>query len=339
MTGVRRPTIYEVARRADVSSATVSRVINGNTAVDPTLAARVRAAITDLDYRPSSVARSLRVQRTATIAVIVPDIENPFFTAVLRGVEEQARPDGTIIVICNTDNDPEREDDYLRLAIDRRMDGLILASDANDLPRFQRDGQPVLPTVLVDREVPSLNADAVMVDNRRGAAMATAHLRARGATRIACVTGPASASTAVQRLDGYRGAAPGNHDDLIRFADFRVAGGRQAVADLLAATTFDGLLVCNNLMTMGALQELADRRVDVPGDVMVVGFDDESWSSYWRPTITTVAQPAREVGRAAMQLLAERIARPDGPTKLIQLHPELIERASTQPGTAGSLGS
>lgn len=325
----RRPTIYEVARHAAVSSATVSRVVNGNPAVDSELARRVREAIEELDYRPSGVARSLRSQRTATIAVIVPDIENPFFTSVIRGVEEQCRVDGTMLVICSTDNDPVREDDYLQLAVQRRMDGLILASDSSALPRFQRDGIPLVPTVLIDREVPHLEADAVMVDNHRGAEVATEHLRARGATRIACITGPATASTAVQRLDGYLRATGTRDESLIRHADFRGTGGRTAVSDLLTSTTFDALLVCNNLMTMGALQEMADRGVTIPDEIKVVGFDDEPWAAYWRPPITAVAQPARDVAREAMRLLRDRIAEPDRPTSLIQLRPELIERRST----------
>ena len=336
----RRPTIHQVAKLAKVSPATVSRVINGNVAVDETLAKRVRKVVADLDYRPSAVARSLRSQRTSTIAVIVPDIANPFFTSVIAGLEDEAQASDTMVVICSTDNDPQRENAYLQLAIDRRMDGVILASDANDLPQFSRNGRPLLPTVLIDREVPSLEADSVLVDNARGSQLAVDHLLSRGAQRIACITGPESVSTAVQRLAGFRAAVGKRYrSELVRHADYRVEGGRAATADLLdrAETRngdFDAILVCNNLMTMGALQVLAECRKSVPGKMLLVGFDDEPWSAYWRPSLTTVAQPARDVGRTAMQILAERINAPDAPTRAIQLRPELIVRESTHPRSA-----
>ncbi|MEO6126664.1 MAG: LacI family DNA-binding transcriptional regulator [Ilumatobacteraceae bacterium] len=328
------PTISEVAEHADVSVATVSRVLNDNAAVNQAMAARVRRSIEALGYRPNQVARSMRTQRSRIIAVIVPDVENPFFTSVVRGIEDEGRAKGLLTVLCNTDNNPKNEREYLRLAVDQRMDGVILASDMRSLGDFQHHDDPALTTVLVDREIEGIHADAVLVDNVLAAKEATAHLLQSGATRVACVTGPSTASTSLQRLDGYRRALADagieEQPALVRHADYRVAGGRAAVEDLLRGPERpDALLVCNNMMTMGAVQVLSERGVSVPNDMLLVGFDDESWSGYWRPSITTVAQPARYVGRTAMRLLLDRLEAPNHALQRVVLVPELKIRESS----------
>lgn len=327
-------TIYEVAAHAGVSAATVSRVLNGNKAVNEQLAVRVRAAIEALGYRPSSVARSLRTQRTGIIAVIVPDIENPFFTSVVRGIEEEARPAGQMIVLCNTDEQPDLERGYLRLAVDQRMDGVILASTIPTLGERQDANEPPLTTVLIDREIEGLRADAVLVDNVLGAKEATRHLLGGGARRVACVTGPPNVTTSMERLRGYLDALDeagiSRRRALFRHADYRVGGGRAAVAELLASSRPDAFLVCNNLMTMGALQELVDEGITMPDDMLLIGFDDEPWARYWRPTISTVAQPARDVGRTAMRLLLDRLGHPDQSMRRVLLLPELHLRESSE---------
>lgn len=328
-------TIYEVAAHAGVSPATVSRVLNGNRAVNVAMAERVRASIDELGYRPSQVARSLRTQRSRTIAVIVPDIENPFFTSVVRGTEDEGRGAGLMTVVCNTDNDVERERAYLRLAVDQRMDGVILATDQHDLGGFITAQGPKVTTVLIDRELEPLRLDAVLVDNVLGAKEATRHLIESGARRVACITGPTAVTTARQRLQGYQEALHeagirGNRS-LVRHADYHSAGGRLAMAELIAAGQPDGVLVCNNMMTMGALQELSDQGVAVPDDLLLVGFDDEPWAPYWQPPVTTVAQPARDVGRSAIRLLLDRINDVGGGPRRITLLPSLHVRASSHP--------
>ncbi len=335
-------TIYEVAAHAGVSAATVSRVLNGNRAVNEAMAAKVRQAIEALGYRPSSVARSLRTQRTGIIAVVVPDVENPFFTAVVRGIEEEARPAGLMIVLCNTDEQPDLERGYLRLAVDQRMDGVILASTIRSLEERQAEKEPLLTTVLIDREIEGLRADVVLTDNVLGAKEATRHLLRSGAATVACVTGPTDLTTSMQRLQGYLealgDAGIGSDRALFRHANYRVSGGRAAVGELWAAARPDAFLVCNNLMTMGALQELSDRGVRMPEDVLLLGFDDEPWASYWRPTISTVAQPARDVGRTAMRLLLDRLGEPERPVRRVLLLPELRLRQSSHREFAPSAG-
>lgn len=335
-------TISEVAAHAEVSTATVSRVLNGNKAVNKALASRVQVAIDALGYRPSHVARSLRTQRTGIIAVIVPDVENPFFTAVVRGIEDEARPAGLMIVLCNTDEQPDLERGYLRLAVDQRMDGVILASTLRSVDERRTANDTELTTVLVDREIEGLRSDVVLVDNVLGAKEATQHLLQSGAARVACVTGPTNVTTSMQRLQGYLAALGdagiSRRRALFRHADYRVAGGRAAVKELLTSSQPDAFLICNNLMTMGALQELSDEGVRMPDDVLLVGFDDEPWASYWRPSISTVAQPARDVGRAAMRLLVDRLGDQRQSIRRVLLQPELRRRESSRGRTAASAG-
>lgn len=334
---IRRTTIYDVAEHAEVSPATVSRVLNGRNVADAEMAARVRRSVAMLGYRPSQVARSMRTRRTYTVAVVVPDIENPFFTAVVRGIEDEGRSLGMMAVVCNTDNDVERERAYLQLAVDQQMDGVILATDQPDLGALGASGPQSLTTVLVDREPPAPELDAVLVDNGLGARLATEQLIAAGARRVACIAGPAGVTTSVQRVQGYLDVLRANklrrERVLIRHADYHSAGGRAAMAALLdlGERRPDAVLVCNNQMTMGALQELRDRGVGVPDEMLLVGFDDEPWAAYWSPPVSTVAQPAREVGRTAMRLLIDRLDRPDRAARRVVLLPSIRVRHSSVP--------
>lgn len=328
-------TIYDVATRAGVSPSTVSRVINGTAGVAQELADRVTEAVEALGYRPNRLARSLRTRRSGTVAVVVPDVENSFFTALVRGVEEEAQRQGLMVVLCNTNDDPTAEHDYLRVVTDQQMEGAIVATAATATSGFETLAGLEVPVVLVDREIDSPTLSTVMTDSVLGARLATRHLIDAGATRIACVTGPTTTTTSMQRLAGYRDAlrAAGlpTTRSLVRHADYRVAGGRAAVTELLEQRP-DALLVCNNLMTMGALQAIADAGVLVPQDLMLVGFDEEHWSQYWRPSVTTVAQPARDIGRTAMRLLRDRIDGFDGPRSRVLLQPELrIRESSSRP--------
>lgn len=327
-------TIHDVAAHAGVSAATVSRVMNDHASVNAEMASKVRAAIAELSYRPSHVARSLRTQRTGIVAVVVPDVENPFFTAVVRGIEDVARSAGLMAVLCNSDDQPAAELRYLRLIDDQRVDGVILASSMSDASGFQMTaGKGLPPLVLIDRDVPGIRCDLVLVDNRTGTREATRHLLDQGATRLACITGPANVSTAVQRLEGFLDALEergiSRRDAVVRFADFRAQGARAALEDILSHTKPDALLVGNNVMTLGALQELASQGIRIPQDMLLAGYDDEPWSASWHPAITTVAQPAREVGKAAMRLLVQRLEDATLPIQHITMQPTLHVRESS----------
>ncbi|MGH3797577.1 MAG: LacI family DNA-binding transcriptional regulator [Pseudonocardiaceae bacterium] len=322
------PTIHDVAARAAVSTATVSRALNGKSSVDPVLVARVVAAAKELDYRPHGVARNLRRKATTVWALIISDIENPFFTAVARGVEDVAQAAGHSVVLCNSDEDLAKEARYLRVAVAERVAGVVLSptAAATDIAPLAEHG---IPVVAIDRPLPGI--DAVLVGSRTGAQVATAHLFEAGYRRVACLTGPRRVSTAEDRVAGYRDAlrAAGRPaTGVVRHADFKVDGGRRAAESLLAgARRPDALFVANSLMAIGALQAMATRGLRAGRDVGVVAFDDAPWTQIVDPPVSVVAQPAHAIGEAAGRLLADRATAP----RRITLDAELIIRGSSKP--------
>lgn len=325
------PTIYDVARQAEVSAATVSRVLNGNQSVDPAMTARVLAAVRELGYRPNAVARNLRRSRTTLWAVIISDIGNPFFTAMVRGIEDVAQQAGYSVVLCNTDEDPAKENTYVTAALSQQMAGVIISSSGS-AKAARNLIESATPVVAIDRELARGVVDTVMVDNEGGAQAATTHLIEAGYRRVACITGPEGVSTADRRLLGYTRALDG--PAIVRRADFREQGGFDAMAslldnELLADEGPDAVFVANNLMAVGALRCLAQRGVAVPDELGVVGFDDIPWADLIRPSLTTVAQPTYELGRVAARLLADRIQSPSGKPSTIILPAALHVRQSS----------
>lgn len=326
-------TIYDVARRAEVSPATVSRVVNGHANVDPALAERVREAMRELDYRPNAVARNLRRSRTTLWAVVISDIGNPFFTSLVRGVEDVAQSAGYSVVLCNSDEDPAKEGRYVSVALSEQMAGVII-SPSGRATHINRLVDSRVPVVVIDRQLRNAQVDTVLVDNEHCAELATGHLLESGYRQIACITGPRRLSTAVQRLQGYQHALAAAglplDDNLVRFADFRTGGGYQAMSSLLAGTPRpDAVFAGNNLMTVGAVECLVDSGIAMPDEMGVVGFDDVPWATLVRPSLTTVAQPTYELGRAAAELLVDRIATPERPPSTVTLHTKLNVRESS----------
>ncbi|MBA0052578.1 LacI family transcriptional regulator [Streptomyces sp. AJS327] len=327
-------TISDVARAAGVSPATVSRVFNSGR-VTPERAERVRRAAAELGFSPNRVARSLRIQRASVIGLLIPDIENPFFTALARGVEDAAQRTNHSLVLCNSDEDVRKESRYLEIALAEQMAGVIVAAASRrrtDLSALAARGMPV---VAVDRRPRSAEVDTVLVDNQHGSAEAVAHLLDRGYRRIACVTGPAGASTSEDRLAGYRAELldAGVAEEWIRahtrHADFREEGGYAAMRELLALPVPpDAVFVANNLMTVGALRALREAGVEPP-EFGILSFGDVPWASLVRPPLTTVHLPAYELGVAAAELLQERIAGSGEPLRTVVLRTALRPRSST----------
>ncbi|RCG29138.1 LacI family transcriptional regulator [Sphaerisporangium album] len=313
-------TIYQVAARAGVSAATVSRVLNG-ARVSAESERLVRAAAAELAFTPNRTARRLRRQYSEVIALIIPDVENPFFTALARGVENRARAGGFSVVLCNTDDDPARESTYIDIALAEHMAGVILApaDGASDVSRLLARKCPV---VAVDRSLNRPDIDAVTVDNRAGGLSAAESLFADGFSRVACITGPSSVETAQLRMEGWRQAGErhgAGGDGLLRYADYRVDGGRAAMAELLALREPpDAAVVANNLMAAGALDALRDAGL-TPHAFGLAVFGDLPFASFERQGIRVVDLPARELGEAAASLLLDRIAGDDGPARTVVL--------------------
>jgi LacI family transcriptional regulator len=308
-------TIYDVASLAGVSPATVSRVLNGGR-VTADRERAVREAAEQLNYSPNRAARSLRRSSSEIVALIIPDIENPFFTSLARGVEDRAREAGYSVVLCNTDSDTARETSYFEVAVADRMAGVILApaSATSDLGPLLNAGRAV---VAVDRIPVGADVDSVTVDNRAGVAAATRLLAARGFQRIACITGPEDVMTAVERAAGWAEVVPGS-PELLRHADYRVEGGAVAMRDLLTTASPDAVVVANNLMGVGVLQALAERGLAPPAFGVAV-FGDLPYALLVPGGVDVIHLPARELGETAASLLLDRLSGDDEPPRHIVL--------------------
>lgn len=322
-------TIADVAEAARVSAATVSRTLNNNAKVDPVLAERVRDAVEELGYRPSSVARNLRRRGTKVWALVIPDINNPFYTAVARGVEDVASESGFSVLLCNTDEDQEKQDRYLDVAARERVAGVILAPRADDSDvDCVRSGN--IPLVVVDRPL-SEPADFVTAASFEGAVMATEHLIRQGWRRPACITRPTDTETTEQRRLGYENVvARHGLPKIVRHVPFHADSGVEVISQLFDSDEKpDSLLAADSMLALGVLTALRRRNLKVARDVGLISFDDAAWTTVLDPPLSVVAQPAYQIGAEAARLLVRRI-RDDGhaePQKLI-MSTTLIVRGS-----------
>jgi LacI family transcriptional regulator len=327
-------TISDVAAAADVSKATVSRVLNGASSVDAGLAARVHSVVRELGYRPNGIARNLRRAQTSVWCLIISDIRNPFFTDVVRGIEDRASASGYSLVLCNSDESLDKEATYLDLAVAEVMAGVVIAPASSQDTRIDTVLDRGIPVVAMDRLVARDPVDAVVVDSVGGALAATAHLLDAGYARVGCVTGPQHTTSGAGRLEGWRRAhaAAGVQADpgLVRHADFMEAGGLAAARELLsAAAPPDAFFVANNLMTLGVLEAVAEAGLRIPDDIGLVTFDDPAWARLTHPALTAVAQPTYEMGLRAAELLEARIAGAAGAPEHVVMQATLQVRESS----------
>jgi LacI family transcriptional regulator len=272
-------------------------------------------------------------KRTHTLGIIVSDNANPFFASVVRGIEDVVRQQGYAVILCNADEDPAKEDLYLKVLREKQVDGLLLAPSAGirtSLRKWKRSG---IPLVLIDRRLKDIRADIALVDNREGARSAVAHLIALGHRRIGIISGPAQVFTGQERLAGYyealraAGIRPDPH--LVREGDFRQASGYRLAREFVSKRRRPtGLFVANNLMTIGAMLALKEDGVRIPEELAVVGFDDMEWAPVLTPTLTAVAQPAYTLGTSAAQLLMQRLDNPSRPAQEVILKTHLVVRES-----------
>lgn len=324
--------IKDVATAAGVSTATVSRVLANKPHIRAEVRSRVLAAVNSLEYRPNLVARNLRSQQSTTLGLIVSDIRNPFFSAISRAVEDTAYVHGFNVLLCNTDENHEREALYLQVMQDENVAGIIVSPTEHLLARLSSTRPPV-PMVLIDRAMKNSEIDAVLLDNAGGAYTLTSHLVAQGYQRIAAIFGLAS-TTGRERQRGYEdalreyGRIPSAAR--IKYVQPRRETGQLAAVDLLAAShPPDAIITGNGLLTAGALQALHEKQLVVPDDVALVGFDETSWSTLVQPGITVLAQPTDEIGKTAIELLLQRIGDPRRATRQVILQGELRVRGSS----------
>ncbi|MCX6551175.1 MAG: LacI family DNA-binding transcriptional regulator [Acidobacteria bacterium] len=326
-------TSTHVAARAGVSTATVSRVFANPGSVSETLRQRVHQAARLLGYQPSRIARNLRIGTSTTVGVVVPDIQNPFFTGVVRGIDNVLQAAGYTLLLANSDDTLAREERMLSTLRAEGVAGIVLVPIAGRKGGYQQLFAPMLPLVAVDRAVAGLRVDLVTVANTEGSRRAVAHLTALGHREIALIGGPHQHSTASERQQGYelalREAGITVRQELIRRADFREAGGYAAMKALLSVSRPPtAVFVANDQMTLGALRAMHEAGRRIPEDIAVVSFDDMPLATSLNPPLTAVAQPVQEIGETAAELLLARITEPDRPVRHVVLETRLMIRAS-----------
>lgn len=327
-------TMNDVAKAAGVSVASVSRVINNSGYVSPELRARILNAMEELKYYPNAIARSLATKKTKTLGLLISNVMNPFFTAVVRGIEDSAHARGYNLILCNTDENPQKERNYLGVLCSRQVDGLIITPCEKNSEYIAALVEAGTHVVLLDRSMSNTNADYVGIDNEAAAYVATEHLLSLGNSRIGLVAGAPMVSTGRDRVAGYRRALADqgvdSDDNLVKFTDFKEESGYEKTLELLSLhDPPTAIFATNNLLTLGALRAVSALGLSIPGDVALVGFDDIPWGQFVSPPLTTVVQPAYRLGKEAGSLLIDRCSGIEtGPPKSIVIDTYLEIRES-----------
>jgi DNA-binding LacI/PurR family transcriptional regulator len=308
----KRATIQDVADRADVSIATVSRVLNRTGTVDAELAERVRAAMGELQYRPSGAARTLAGRLSTIIGLLVIDMQNPFYMELIRGVEDVAQQNGYLVVLCNSAEDPRKEQQYIEVLRAEPVAGAIVVPTSDRKPVIRRFVERGIPVVSVDRRVLDQSADTVLIDNVAAAREAVTHLIENGYRRVGLITGPDGATTARERSEGYRQALRAARIEtdsrLERSGPYSEESARRLAGELLDLDPpIDALFTGNNRLTMGAIQVFHERGLRIPEDVALACFDEVPWAHPGAMSLTSVIQPAYELGSTAAARLIHRL--------------------------------
>ncbi|BDH10890.1 LacI family DNA-binding transcriptional regulator [Streptomyces hygroscopicus] len=325
-------TMTDVARRAGVSVATVSHVLNETRPVRPDTRAAVLGAIDELGYTHNTLARSLVTSRTRSIGLAVSAISNPYFTEILQGVEAGALEAGYSLLLTDPHDDPQHERKVVQLLHERRVDGMIVAPSAEPSAMVEYLARREVPTVFLDRLVGD-GHDQVCAENTRPVRQLVGHLADLGHTRIGLVAGLPGLSTTTERVQGYR---EGLRACGLSFAPELLAGGHSAAQGAQDATRRlltvpqppTAVITANNAMTIGALRALRELGLEVPRDIALACFDDFSWADLFTPRLTAIAQPSKDIGAAAVRLLLERLTEPDRPPRTVRLPCTLVHRTS-----------
>lgn len=331
-------TMKDVARLAGVSTSTVSHVINNNRFVSEAVREKITSAISQLNYAPSALARSLKINQTRTIGMLLTASSNPFYAEVVRGVERSCYERGYSLVLCNTDGDENRMNRSLETLLQKRVDGLLIMCTESHIPSSEiLNRYPSIPSVMMDWSPFEGGSDIIQDNSLLGGEMATRYLIARGYTRIACIAGPQDKTPARLRLEGFQQAM--THAALpvlpgyVVNGDFEFQGGFNAMNQLLALQPLpEAVFTSNDAMAVGVYHALFQAGLSVPRDIAVIGYDDIELARYMTPPLTTIHQPKDELGELAIDTLLHRLAEPGGSQQLLVLTPELIERGSVAEG-------
>ena len=329
------PTIRDVAKLAGVAPITVSRVINDSGYVKQETRERVEDAVEELGYIPNTLGLSLRFKQTMTLAVVITDITNPFWTTVARGIEDVAQANGYSVILCNTDEFEAKQNQYLQMLLRRRIDGIILVPATSSPAPIRLIQKQNIPTVVLDRQIYDIELDLVRSDTEEGAYKLTKHLLSLGHRKITMLAGPRDISTSIDRTNGFCRAFEEINlevcDEQIIWGEFtQEAGYAMAQQALQGASLPTALFAANNFVAMGALRALQESQISVPDQVAIVAVDDIPPAFTINPFLTVAKQPAREMGKQATNLLLGRIkGELEEPHKQIVMSTEIIIRTSS----------
>ncbi len=336
-------TMRQIAERAGVSIGTVSHVINETATVRPKLRERVLEVIRSMGYQPSALAQGLRRKRTNMLGMVIPDITNPFFPGVVRGVEDVAFKRSFRVILCNADNDPSKEASYVRELRSYHIAGLLIipASSADIAGHLRAYALASVPVVCIDRVPEKWKGDAVLVANAEGGYLATRHLIQMGHERLAVITGPLNLTNAAERLKGFTRALDESglkiEPEFIQHARFDTESAYQAALRLLRMLPRPtAIFACNDLMAFGVLQAARELRLRVPEDLSIAGFDSLEFTNFTDPSLTSVYQPGYQLGATAARLLLQRVDGMRSAPKRVLLPTELNKRNSVAPPCAAA---
>ncbi len=327
------PTIKDVANLAGVHPSTVSRVINDDSRISEKTKNKVLLIIKKLGYTPNAIARGLKTKRTHTLGMLIPDITNPFFAEIARGVEDAANKNNFNVILCNTDDKLKKERTYLEILRGKRVDGLILGTAHIRDKSILELEKKKFPYILLSRNIEGLDKNCVIVDDVVGGIIVTEYLIKLGHRRIAHITGPPTVRAANNRLEGYKFALEKHqieyHEELVEEGDFRIKGGYQAMKKFLELPEPPtAIFAANDLLALGAMQAIQKKKYNIPEDFCIIGFDDIRLASFVYPPLTTIRQPMLEMGALAVKMLLKIIEEGEFNQRKIVLKPKLIIRES-----------
>jgi len=335
-------TIHDIARAANVSSATVSRVLsNSSYPVSKAKRERILSLAEEMNYVPNLLGRQLKGSKSTTIGVIVPSIMNPFYSSVLFGIEEIARQNNFTVIACNSLHDPLLEDEYIRTILEKQIKGVVISSISSDKSQFKSMIKAGVHVIAIDQKIEEDQISQIEFDYQKGGHLATKHLQSKGHTRIGYVTSKVDRPSRKSILSGYmeamklEGLEPLVEESKADFVDNALSEfdtGKMLTARLLGRPVPPtAIFACNDMMAFGVIRELSERNIRVPQDISVIGFDGIDLGQMINPQLTTIKQPDYEMGKLACKMLLDKMNGADVPAYDIILQPELLERGSVEP--------
>jgi LacI family transcriptional regulator len=327
-------TIYEVAKLAGVSLATVSRVMNDSDKVKSKTRKKVQLAMEQLGYRPNSIAQSLASNRSNSVGVLVPELHGPFFGAMLSSIEAELRVHGKHVIITAGHSDEATEKESIEFLLSRKCDALILHVYAVTDDYLAKLSRGAVPIVLIGRTVAGMDKKCIVIDNEHGSYLATKSLLELGHKKVACVAGPQWKSDGQERLAGFKRALADYrvefHPELVAEGNYEEASGRQAMERILSSgEAFSALVCANDEMAAGAIAVARNEGLDIPNDLSVIGFDNVPFTRFMHPELSTIDYPIHEMGKMAAKCVLRDVYEKENNSVVYQFEPKLVSRAST----------